>query len=251
MNETYRNMSIVLELDRAIKYLRLGLAEIQKVSMANDFYDPVFIYLSGGFERLFKTMLCLSFIEENNRLPGKNDIWNNRSGHDLVLLKSKVEDICIPVSRPFAAMDYDIITKDVFVNQICKTLSAFGKRARYFNLDAILGEEQEYNPKKEWEKMETTLGKELYGTDEFYKLLTNPKELERSYEVTNREITVRLEKFFRALTRQFIFGNFSSNSKTFLFEIESFSDIDDNQLGKTDYRKYEIYERIKRTNYAQ
>ena len=74
MNETYRKISIVLEIERAIKYLRLGLAEIQNISPANDFYDPVFLYLSGGLERLFKTMLCLSFQEKNNRLPNQNEI---------------------------------------------------------------------------------------------------------------------------------------------------------------------------------
>jgi hypothetical protein len=33
-----------------------------------------------------------------------------------------------------------------------------------------------------------------------------------------------------------MFGNFSKDSKMFLFEIEPFSDIDDNRIGKTDYR---------------
>lgn len=248
MNETYRKISIVLEIERAVKYLRLGLAEVQRVSPANDFYDPVFLYLSGGLERLFKCMLCLNFQEKHNRLPNQNEIWNIRNGHDLNSLKSKVEEICIPVSRPFAAMDYDLITKDEFINMICKTLSAFGKRARYFNLDAILGIDQDFDAKNEWEKRETLIGKEIYGTERFYDLLTDPKQLERIYKETNREIIIRLESFFRALTRQFIFGNFSSESKIFLFQIEAFTDIDDKQLGNTDYRKFEIFERIRRKN---
>ena len=248
MNEKYRKISIVLELERAIKYLRLGLGEIQNISPANDFYDPVFLYLSGGLERLFKTMLCLSFQEQQKRLPNRNEIWNNRNGHDLNQLKSLVEEICIPVSRPFASMDFDIIIKDNFSNQICSTLSAFASRARYFNLDAVLGIDQNFDAKKAWEKMETTIGKEIYRRDHFYLLLADTKQIDKIYTDTNRELVRRLEMFFRALTRQFIFGDFSSESKRFLFEIEPFTDIEDNQLGKTDYREFDIYERIKRKN---
>jgi hypothetical protein len=61
MNDTYRNIAVVIEIENSIKYLRNGLAEIQKVNAQNDFYDPTLIYLSGGLERLFKSMLCLNF----------------------------------------------------------------------------------------------------------------------------------------------------------------------------------------------
>lgn len=229
-----------------MKYLRLGLAEVQKISSANDFYDPVFLYLSGGLERLFKCMLCLNFEDKHQRLPNPNEIWNNKNGHDLKSLKSKVEEICIPVSRPFAAIDFDLITKDEFINKVCNTLSAFGKRARYFNLDAILGVDQDFNAEREWGKMETMIGKEFYGEGLFYQFIHDPKQLDLIYSDTNREIVARLESFFRALTRQFIFGDFSSKSNKFLFSGNSFTDIKDEQLGCTDYREFEVFERIKR-----
>ena len=251
MNETYRKVSILIELERAIKYLRLGLSKIQNISPASDFHDPVFLYLSGGLERLFKTMLCLNFQEKNKRLPNTNEIWNNKNGHDLTLLKIKVEEICIPITRPFASMDYDIITTNDFTNQVCSTLAAFASRGRYFNIDAILGVDQEFDSKKAWEKMEFQIGKEVYGKEEFYKRSADFKQIDRIYTDTNREIVKRLEMFFRALTRQFIFGNFSSKSKSFHFEIESFSDINDNQLGSTAYDQFEMYERIKRKNKAE
>src|SRR5690554_4768347 len=126
-------------------------------------------------------MLCLSFQEKNSRLPSRNEIWNNRNGHDLNLLKSKVEEISIPVSRPFASMDFDIITKDEFTNQVCATLSAFASRARYFNLDAVLGVEQDFDAQKAWEKMESTIGKEIYGEEKFYSLLSDFKEIDKIY----------------------------------------------------------------------
>lgn len=246
MNETYRKMSIVFELDRAIKYLRLGLAEIQKISPANDFYDPVFIYLSGGLERLFKSMLCLNFLEMHGRLPNPNEIWKNNNGHDIVYLKSKIEQICIPVTRPFAAMDYDIIVKDKFIDNVCEILSEFGKRSRYFNLDAILGVEQKFDSGKVWEKLENEVSIEFYGEEQFYKILTDSPQIDEIYAASNREIVIRLEKFFRALARQFIFGNFSKESNKFLFQVADFTDIRDNQLGNTDYGQFKNYEFIKR-----
>ena len=246
MNETYRNIAVVIEIENSIKYLRNGLAEIQKISAANDFYDPPLIYLSGGLERLFKSMLCLNFKEKNSRLPKSNELWNNRNGHDIVFLKEKIEKICIPIDLPFAKDDFKIITENVTVNEICGVLSAYGSRARYFNLDAILGKEQEFDAKAKWEKIETSVLKEFYGEKKFYKMLEKPKLLDEIYNKSSELLVSKIELFLRAITRQFIFGNFSSNSNTYLFQIEAFTDIEDKQIGKTDYRKFQNHETIKR-----
>lgn len=246
MNDTYRNIAIVIEIENSIKYLRNGLAEIQKISAANDFYDPPLIYLSGGLERLFKSMLCLNFKQINGILPETNEIWNNRNGHDIKFLKEKIEKICIPIDRPFAKDDYKIITENSTINEMCEVLSAYGSKARYFNLDAILGKEQEFDAKKKWEKIETHVLKEFYGEKKFYKLLENPKLLDDIYAKSSELLVSEVELYLRAITRQFIFGNFSSDSKTFLFQIETFTDIEDSQIGKTNYRNFENYESIKR-----
>lgn len=246
MNDTYRNIAVVIEIGNSIKYLRNGLAEIQKISAANDFYDPALIFLSGGLERLFKSMLCLNFKELNGRLPNPSEIWNYRQGHDIEFLKKKIENICKPINRPFAEKDFDIITKDETINTICTALSKYGQKARYFNLDAILGTEQEFDSKKEWELIETQVLKEYYGEKEFYKLLGEPKKLDDIYKKSNHLLVSKIELFLRAIARQFIFGDFSSDSKIFVLEIESFTDIDDNQIGTIDYRQFENHERIKR-----
>ena len=171
MNETYRNIAVVIEIGNSIKYLRNGLAEIQKISAANDFYDPLLIYLSGGFERIFKSMLCLSFKEKTGSLPNYKELMQGKNGHDIEFLKNQIEKICIPIERPFAQMDYDIIIKDETINAICKTLSEYGRRARYFNLDAILGTEQEFDAQEEWQRIETSVLKDFYGEKKFFKIL--------------------------------------------------------------------------------
>ncbi len=181
-------------------------------------------------------MLCLSFKEKNNRLPSYKELLNGKNGHDIISLKSEIEEICIPVNRTFASMDYDIITKDKIINNICKTLSEYGQKSRYFNLDAVLGKEQEFDAIKAWEKIETKVLKDHFGEKVFYDQLQNPKKLDSLYEKSNELIISRIELFVRAVTRQFIFGNFSEDSKTFLFEIQTFSDIEDSNIGKIDYR---------------
>jgi hypothetical protein len=242
MNDIYyKNISVVIEIERAIKFLKIGLVEIQKISAENDFYDYVFIFLSGGLERLFKTMLCLNFKDKEGRFPELNECWEIKMGHDLELLKKMVETICIPLNNHFVismgydiSIDYDIITKDDFINRICKVLSEYGKRGRYFNMDAILGREQQFNPKDEWEKLETEVYQEKFGKDKYYQLLSSCK-IEEFYYTSNIEMVIRLEKFFRALTRQFIFGKFSKDAKSFSSIVEIFSKIEDDKLGKTDY----------------
>ena len=140
----------------------------------------------------------------------------------------------------------EIIIQDEVINQICKILSEYGMRGRYFNLDAILGAEQEFDAKKEWERIETKVLKEFYGEKNFFKLLAKPQKLEEIYQKSNELLVSKLELFFRAITRQFIFGNFSKDSKVFWFQIEAFSEIKDNHIGKTNYSKFENYEPIKR-----
>lgn len=246
MNDKYRNISLVVELRTSIKFLRNGLAEIQKISGANDFYHPVLLFLSSGLERLLKSMLCLNFQERTGELPTRKQLLGKKNGHDIEFLKQETEKIVIPIERPFAANDYELLTSDELINRICRTLSEYGKQGRYFNLDAVLGTRQEFDVQNEWERIETYVLKQHLGEPKYFELLSDPKKLDFLYQTSNTLLVVKLESFFRALTRQFIFGNFSSNSKTFLFEIEDFTDIDDEQLGRTNYGNFENHEWIKR-----
>ena len=237
MNETYRKMSILIELENSIKYLRCGLAELQKITPVNDFYEPPLLYLSSGLERLFKTILCLNFKEKNKLLPSQGEIWGRKQAHDIEFLKKEVEKICVPVDRSFTKGNYDLITIDKTINIICKILSEFAKRSRYFNLDIILGQQQKFNSREKWQEIETIILKNHYGEKEFYKRIGNHKLLDEVYIKLSELIVSKLELFFRALVRQFIFGNFSKDSKTYMITISSFLSINDNQVAKTDYTK--------------
>lgn len=241
-------MSLVIEIRTSIKLLRNGLAEIQKISGANDFYHPALLFLSNGLERLLKSMLCLNYQNRTGKLPTRKQLLGKKNGHDISFLKQEVEKIVVPIEKPFAANDYELLTSDELINRICGTLSEYGKQGRYFNMDAILGTTQEYDVQNEWERIETFALKQYLGEKMYIELLGNPEELEYLYETSNMLLVLKLESFFRALTRQFLFGNFSSSSKRFLFEIQDFSDIEDEQLGKTSYGQFKNHEWVKRQN---
>ena len=238
--ELYRDFAIVFEVQESIKLLKKGLCEIQKLSLNNDFYTPVFMLLSSGLERLFKIMLCLNFTDKNNRFPNSDEIWKNKNGHDLLFLKSEVGKICKPIDRQFTATDYYVITEEESITKICEILSDYGKKGRYFNIDAILGNEQPFEPYVQWQRLvEAPIGIEMYGEEGYYSRITNGNA-QQSAEIINEineEILVRLEVFFRALCRQFTFRTFSEDSFRFTAYTGFFGDLRDEKLGTTDYSK--------------
>ncbi len=183
-------------------------------------------------------MLCLSFKEKNNRLPSYKELLNGKNGHDIEYLKSEVEKICIPLNRTYENMDkdYDIIINDKIINSICKTLSEYGQRSRYFNLDAVLGTEQEFDSIKAWEKIENQMLEQDMGKNKFFKTIQQIVIPDSLFQKSNELIVSRLELFLRAISRQFIFGDFSKDAKSLMFEVESFSQIKDVQIGKIDYK---------------
>ena len=190
-------------------------------------------------------MICLHFQEENGRLPQPNEAWNVRKGHDLIYLKRKIEEICIPITQPFAASDYGIITREETVNEICHILGEFGKKARYFRLDAILGVEQPYDAKSAWEKLESKINAEYFDEKELYEILLDPSKIDDLYINSSQQIVILLEIFIRALARQFTLGKLSRKSNGLSMALDDFEYIEDHQLGTRDYTKYLPHERIR------
>lgn len=246
LNSTYRNLSLILETQTAIKYLRSGLVNIQKISANNDFYHPVFLYLSGGIERLLKVMLCLSYQEREGSLPSFKKLLQNNNGHDLVFLKGELGRIIDENPDLVSYEEYQVIISDRLITQVLEVLSEFGKRGRYFNLDAVMGTDQEFNVQNEWDKIEKQVGIEYFGIDKYNELVFAPDKLDYLFQTTNRIIVSRLEKFFRGLTRLVLNDKFSKKGKNLIFEVEVFTDIGDKDFGETDYNKFEIYEWVRR-----
>jgi len=230
LKEVVQNISLIFEFETAVKLLQKGLGELQRISGANDFYHPLLYCLSNGLERFFKGMLCLGFKEKNGRFPTFKELTNGTNGHDLTWLKEHVEKLCVQIEK---TDDLEFILQDEIVNEITTILTSYAKKGRYFELDTVLGNEQPFDPKQEWERLETKILKA--EREDYYDLLRKPQNLDMLYALANKKIVAHMEKFLRALSRQFTLGNFSKQAKAFVFQVGPFLDIDDEDLGEIEY----------------
>jgi len=64
-----QKVALALEIKTSVKLLCLGLAELQGIDGANDFYHLPFLLISSGFERLMKCIICLKRLKDTGRFP--------------------------------------------------------------------------------------------------------------------------------------------------------------------------------------
>jgi hypothetical protein len=235
--ETYKKICLGDEVKISIKLLLLGLGALQKINEENDFYHLPFLLLSSGFERLMKCIICFKYYKEKKKFPGLKEIKGNTNGHDLMYLKNKVIKDCISkfmaFKREATKKDYEYISNDKDLDKLIEVLSKFGQYARYYNFDIVIGKG---NPKDNveinWKNYELDLIKDkkdlvtAYKNDEY-----------RVYEYINKHIIIKLEKFARALVRQFTLGDLGNEAKTYTGVIVPFLFLKDDELGKRDYKK--------------
>lgn len=224
------------ELQTSIKLLQLGLGELQKINMSNEFYHLPFLLLSSGFERLMKCMICFKYLEDKGRFPSLDEIKGRTNGHDLFFLKEKVISDCISkntvIKRQATKDDYDYISNDSDLNKLIEMLSEFGQYARYYNFDIVTGKQ---NPapdvKQRWEQYEF----ELIKDDNSLLSFLSGNKLDEVYKEINRKIISKLERFARALARQFTLGDLGQEARKYTGTILPFLNLRDDELGQTDY----------------
>ena len=99
----------------------------------------------------------------------------------------------------------------------------------------IMGRDPSYDPKAEWEKLETELMKSR-NEKYFWECIRDSSRVNELYDQINNIITSKIELFVRALARQFMFGNFSKESKILVYQISSFLKIEDENIGHKKYK---------------
>lgn len=223
MSEVVKNISIIFELETSIKYLKRGLKELSQITPENDFYHPVFIFLSGGLERLLKVVVTLNFYEVHGRYPSFVELMpKNQNGHDLEYLLKQFRPLFFKGVNDEFFDDYNLIYNDHLTSLIVKPLSEFGKYGRYYNFDSVLGKTGHFDPKRNWESMETRFFKEKYGEKFFLELMQKKEGVSQFYQMATPALIEKLNSIIRAICRQFMHGTFSSKSKQFVFQIEDF-----------------------------
>jgi hypothetical protein len=228
------------EIHTSIRLLQLGIKELSEISFANDFYHLPLLLLSSGFERLMKCMICLKYLDENGEFPTINKIKS--FGHNLEELKKKIISNCISektaFERPATKKDYEFLVGDKDLEKLIKILSDFGKNARYHNLNVIGGEiDPTSDIKTRLEEFEIQLLKEKYKDrpKKFEELLTDPNKNDDFYKEIYAMIIPKIQRFARALVRQFTLGDLGKEARRYSGLLKPFLYLRDEELGIKSY----------------
>jgi hypothetical protein len=236
MDNAYRKICLINEVDTSVKLLKKGMSELQSINGANDFYYVPFLLLSSGYERLIKCLLCLASMDKNGKikkLPFKKT-------HDLIGLLDKLLSVCKQKNYsskfPDAKKDIDMLSNDKHLRNIISILSEFAQSSRYYNLDIVLKGKSKYkDPKAAWEEEELNI---FQNKEDFLKRL-NKENLDDIYKEINRKFIVSLEKFTRALARLFTLADFGDFAKQVSSVVYGYLTLRDEELGTRDYRDSE------------
>ncbi len=233
-DEIIRKSSLNEELITSIRLIKLGFGEYQNLDMANDFYYLPFQLISSGFERLMKCYICLGYYEKEGRFP-EPMLFKNTLRHNLVELKRHITENYFQENSIALSEDLAFLEADKDLEKLIELLSEFGKFARYFNLNVVTGEvDPGIDVKASWKKYETSYV--LNNKELLEKLSDFATRNEVSNSIT-RKIIEKLERFIRALSRQFTLGKLGTLAQQFSPNIYDFLMLKDVELGTIDYRK--------------
>jgi len=231
-----RRFALGEEVLTSVRLIERGLAELQRIDGANDFYHAALLLLSGGLERLMKCILCFRAQVVNGALPSTVEI--KKYGHDLERLLETVVGACFDEhyrsSRPAADADAIYLQSDSRLRRLLGALSRFARSARYYNLNVVGGDDPDTDsPEQEWKKLELEIMQER---SELMKALTSHGGYGDAFDEIGRELVSRLERVVRALCRLFTLGPLGSEAKACTGYIDPFLFLMDEDLGKRDYR---------------
>lgn len=233
-DEVVRKISLIEELDTSIKLIKLGFGEYQNLDMANDFYYLPFQLISSGFERLMKCYICLGHIEKEGAFP-KPELFRNKLKHDLIKLKNHITTNYFQENSQALSDDLTYLKTDKDLEKLIGLLSEFGKFARYYNLNVVTGEvDPGIDVKALWEEYETSY---VLGNKMLLEKLTNFETRNEVLDLITRKIIEKLERFTRALSRQFTLGKLGALAQQYSPSVYDFLMLRDSELGNIDYRK--------------
>ena len=222
------------ELKTSRKLIQAGFGGLQEIDMGNDFYHLPHQLMASGFERFMKCYITLVYQGRTGSYPDVQ--YLKQLGHDLeVLLETIRTDFYGGKSRPLVQEEFDFITNDLILKECIRILSLFGRKGRYYNFDIVAGsQDNPINPEEEWECLEARIED---GTP----FLNDPERLYRDYYPrVHSQLIAKLERFIRAIARQFTIGDHADQSgklSAASVEYMEFQMLSDEKLGTIDYRR--------------
>jgi hypothetical protein len=241
MPNTLQQVMIGEELRTAVSLLKYGLRELNRVDGANDFYHVPLLLLASGFERLMKTVICCYHLKKDGEFPTRN-IFRGQKGHDLVRLLDVITKECFSdtyvADIPAAREDINFLRDDIKLRNIVRILSDFGKSARYYNLNVVLGEaDPGPSPDEEWGKLEMEI---LQEDPEWAARIADPSQESAIFQQINCTLTKHCERMARSLSRLFTIGQLGDLAKQISPNAYHFLFLTDDALGITNYESVRI-----------
>ena len=233
-DEIIRKLSLNEELNTSVRLIKLGFGEYQNLDMANDFYYLPFQLISSGFERFMKCYICFGHHEKEGKFP-EPKLFKNKLGHDLIKLKKHITENYFQENSRALTEDLIFLKTDKDLEKIFELLSEFGKFARYFNLNVVTGEvDLGIDVKASWEEYETSY---VLKDKKLLEKLSNIETQKEVLDSITRKIIIKLERFTRALSRQFTLGRLGVLAQQYSSIVYDFLLLKDSELGNIDYRK--------------
>lgn len=226
----------------AVRLLKTGLRELNRMGRATDFFHLPILLLASGFERMMKTVICCHHVETTGSFPNRSAFPKGKRGHDLVWLLNQITHRCFSdeyLARiPAARADIAFLRSDPKVTKIVQILSDFGQSARYYNLNVVLGADNPGpSPDHEWQRLEMEV---LQEDSSWAERIADPKQSDAIHRQVNRQLTVQCERLARSLCRLFTIGGLGELARQISPHTHHFLFLMDHQLGQTDYETVRI-----------
>jgi hypothetical protein len=235
---TIRQLALIQEVTTATYLIQEGLFSLNRLSRANDFAHLPVLLLADGFQRLLKMIWCLDYLHRKGEFPDRRT-YNEHCKHYKV---TELLDQVINVARQWdysekseaAGIDMEFLENDADLRQIVDLLEKYADAGRYYNIDLIIdaGRSPDDDPIRLFDS---------YCDDVLFRCTdcqdkTNDNNLgqrtEQDIHHVNRQITVVLQKFARALCRMFTLGRLGQPAQQMTGIIGTFLRLRDRKLGK-------------------
>lgn len=228
--EVHRRVRLTDEVQLSIELLQAGLRELQGIDGSNALFHVPLLLISSGLERLMKSLLCLSVMAKDSRMPIETDIPRT---HDLTQLLDRVLSECFDdayVSTVSGAGDWDYLQGDPQFRHVLSTLSAFGQQARYFNLNVVLGRSNGWlSPEDAWSALEWDVLAPNGGLEATLGAGDDP------FPRVNKELVKAIERTARAMSRLFTLSAVAPEGRVMTGVVSPFLFLPDERLGETIY----------------
>jgi hypothetical protein len=235
--DTIRQLALTQEVTTAIYLIQEGLISLDQLSGADDFAHLPVLLLADGFERLLKIIWCLDYLHRQGEFPDHRTYNEHCKHHKVTELLDQVTNIArqwdYSEQSEAARIDMEFLENDADLRQIVGLLEKCADAGRYYNIDVIIGSRRSPDDdpvclfywycsdvlSRRPERQDRTTANNLR------------QRTEQDIRYVNRQMTVLLQRFARALCRMFTLGRLGQPAQQMTGIIGTFLRLRDQDLG--------------------